>query len=124
MQRQLDDVKKTMLDLGGKLAEATSSLARKVAHRGRRVEMALASALSCSDGQRASENKSAAREAITSEWPRAMAFAERWGPLGSYVAAAGVEQEYSRAEPAGDADRARMPIATLRSKIGRDGFLA
>eukprot|EP00969_Alexandrium_andersonii_P322539 14250757-Alexandrium_andersonii.AAC.1 len=62
LQLQLDDMKKSTLDIEEKIGrlslaqqankEATASLAKKVAHHGRRAELALASALWCSDGQR------------------------------------------------------------------------
>eukprot|EP00969_Alexandrium_andersonii_P115361 5101926-Alexandrium_andersonii.AAC.1 len=62
MQRQLDDMKRNTLELEEKLGrlslaqqankEATASLAKKVAHYGRRAGLTLASALWCSDGQR------------------------------------------------------------------------
>eukprot|EP00969_Alexandrium_andersonii_P042347 1858385-Alexandrium_andersonii.AAC.1 len=45
---------------------------KNIALYGRRAELALASALWCSDAQKSSENRLAAREAITTEWPKSM----------------------------------------------------
>eukprot|EP00969_Alexandrium_andersonii_P372173 15481141-Alexandrium_andersonii.AAC.1 len=78
---------------------------------GRRVEMALSTALWCTDAQRASMNKDASREAITSEWPRQFSFDDRCSTMRGYVRSLGLEDEYSHLEPAGDQESARISIA-------------
>eukprot|EP00969_Alexandrium_andersonii_P370082 15476505-Alexandrium_andersonii.AAC.1 len=90
---------------------------------GRRAEVALASALWCSESHKTSENRQAAREAVTTDWPRAMGAWDRRESIKNYVNSIGWGSEYSHSEPAGSEENARSMIAIFKSKFARDGFL-
>eukprot|EP00969_Alexandrium_andersonii_P323400 14288534-Alexandrium_andersonii.AAC.1 len=66
-------------------------MAKKIARFGTRAEMALSSALWCTDAQRSALNKEASREAITSEWPRQFNFDGRCSAMRDYVRSLGLE---------------------------------
>eukprot|EP00969_Alexandrium_andersonii_P266046 11758703-Alexandrium_andersonii.AAC.1 len=65
-------------------------MAKRIARFGRRAEMALSSALWCTDSQKSSLNKEASREAITSEWPRHFDFNDRCSAMRGYAGSLGL----------------------------------
>eukprot|EP00969_Alexandrium_andersonii_P318263 14058689-Alexandrium_andersonii.AAC.1 len=103
--------------------QTSASLAKSVAKYGRRSDLALASALWCSEGQKTIENRQASREALTTEWPRSMPFHQRQQTVQEFCRWINCS-DYSHTEPAGHADSARTAIACFKSKYARDNFLA
>eukprot|EP00969_Alexandrium_andersonii_P136465 6037683-Alexandrium_andersonii.AAC.1 len=84
-----------------------------MAHFGRRAEVALASALRCPEPHKTSENRQAAREAATTDWPRATGAWDRREAIKNHVISLGWGSEYSHSEPAGTEENARSMVAIL-----------